>query len=70
MGLHNSMTLESRIANLQNLGTLPDTIATLELWNLLLGCRAGLIRTLPQTLYSVVRYSWNLAWAPVLGNIA
>ena len=28
---------------LQNLGTLPDNIATLEPWNLLLGCKAGLI---------------------------
>ena len=31
------------LGTVQNLGTLPDNIAALEPWNLLLGCKAGLI---------------------------
>ena len=33
----------SNLGTLPNFGTLPDDIAALEPWNLLLGCKAGLI---------------------------
>jgi len=48
LGTPTSATLQSwkqlwNLGTLQNFGTLPDDIAALEPWNLLLGCKAGSI---------------------------